>query len=152
VGRAISGCLRVAAPARGACAGSAVVTERVTPTIRASCAGVVCHQGTEPISASPRLLSADPVYRVLSVTVGVTSPTMPYPVVGGSIIPIGHLLYDLLGMERGHIVVRQAALPFKTSRRECRVSCEAVRLGEQIFAFFHVDLPPSSSVNQLTLF
>jgi hypothetical protein len=58
------------------------------------------------------------------------------------VTPTGHLLYDVSQATEGLLVKGEAAIPFRTRNREWVVLCESIRLGEQVFALFHVDLQP----------
>lgn len=118
------------------------------------CLGVVCHWRVPDQSTSVPLLSASEAHvrPVLRVAIGSSSPAMRYAVARGHAIPTGHLLYDTTLAQDGQVVSGRAAIPFRYSRREWVVECEALRLGEQILALFHADPPPVVHAQQLTLF
>lgn len=89
---------------------------------------------------------------ILRVETAACSASMRYPVVRGSIIPAGHLMHDALLAEAGEIVRGEAAIPFRNSRTKWEVESEAIRVGERVYAIFHVDRPPTINRDQLRLF
>lgn len=114
------------------------------------CIVVVCQSHVIPASGQA-LLSAPVTRPVLRVAIGMPSPRMPYPIARDTIIPAGHLLVDAYRSAEGKVVRGEAPIPFK-SGKEWVVPCEAVRLGEQIFAIFQADPPPIPNQGQMTLF
>ncbi len=117
-----------------------------------SCIAIVCRRDIMAPSPQPRLeqLSATAiVHNIVKIDVSFRSSTMKYSCASGTIISSNHLVAQTFEAAHGERIRGKAPIPFK-SGKIWEVECEAVRLGEQVFAFFHSSLPPTSVQNQLS--
>jgi len=117
-----------------------------------SCIGVVCRKNGET-SVSSQLLqefSMSIPREVVKIDVAFPSRKMKYSCTPGTEVPRDHFLVHIFDVAPGKRMQSRASIPFK-SGKIWKVDCEAVRLGEQVFAFFHVEAPPISVCNQLYL-
>jgi hypothetical protein len=73
-----------------------------------------------------------------------------YSCATGTALPRDHLLTRMTSAPHGEHVRSKAPIPFRNQKR-WEVDCESIRLGEQIFAFFHLEEPPVSTKSQLRL-
>lgn len=87
--------------------------------------------------------------RKFAVEVAVSSRTMKYGIAKGTPIPQGHLLRDALESEEGRVVKGKDRIPFRNRGTAWPVDCEAIRIGQQVFALFHADAPPVATANQI---
>lgn len=94
-------------------------------------------------------VAASPTSQIV-ISVALSSPTMKYLCASGTFIASNHFLSQMFSENDGARLARKAPIPFK-SGKQWSVECEAVRLGEQVFAFFHKDAAPISKRNQLQL-
>lgn len=117
-----------------------------------SCIGVVCRKNVES-SISSQLLqdfSMSIPREVVKIDVAFPSRKMKYSCASGTEVPLDHFLVHMFDVATGKRMQSRASIPFK-SGKIWEVNCEAVRFGEQVFAFFHVEAPPTSACNQLCL-
>lgn len=84
------------------------------------------------------------------ISVAFSSPTMKYSCANGTVVSSDHFLTQMFRENDGVRLVVKAPFPFRSGTR-WSVHCEAVRLGGQVFGFFHQDTPPTSMRNQLSL-
>jgi uncharacterized protein DUF955 len=84
------------------------------------------------------------------IDVAFPSPTMKYSCASGTMVAGEHVLSQVFRENEGERLVTRAPIPFRSGTR-WQVECEALRLGGQVFAFFHKDAPPTSVRNQLSL-
>lgn len=116
-----------------------------------ACIGVVCRRVQANVPSDglaqevPLTLNARTV-----IDVAFSSSSMRYSCASGTVIAREHFLSQMFTALHGERQVQRAPIPFK-SGRQWSVDCEAVRLGEQIFAFFHKDAPPTSVRDQMRL-
>lgn len=118
-----------------------------------ACIGVVCRRvraatPTGPIQAPEENPDSPNVRTVIDAAF--SSSSMKYTCGTGTMLPTTHFLSRMFGAQHGERQVQSAPIPFK-SGRQWSVECEAVRLGEQVFAFFHKAAPPTSVRDQLRL-
>jgi hypothetical protein len=78
------------------------------------------------------------------------SPQTKYACAAGTMLPPDHLLTNMIHKPHSEPVKAMAPIPFRRQTK-WTVACEAVRLGAQIFAFFHLDEPPTPARGQLRL-
>jgi hypothetical protein len=117
------------------------------------CVGVVCQPRSEHEITRGGLFNLEerPEQEILKVGFSVTSPTMKYSLKSGTVIPHDHLIYDVYQLDEGEIVSGKTCIPWQNGRK-WPMKCEAMRIGSQVFCFFHADNPPASlDGNQLTL-
>ena len=114
------------------------------------CIAVVCRMIPNATVDEPSLFAQTRPDRVLSVETAISSTSTKYTVSRGSLIPKGHILFDVYEANSGRISRAKAPIPFR-HRRGWEVECEAMRLGTQVFGLFHVDSPPVHSRDQLQL-
>lgn len=116
-----------------------------------ACIGVACRriQVTEPSGGLAQDVPPARGDRTV-IDVAFSSSSMRYNCASGTFIARDHFLSAMFAMPHGERVSQRAAIPFK-SGRQWSVECEAVRLGTQVFAFFHKDAPPTSVRDQLRL-
>lgn len=116
-----------------------------------ACIGVVCRRMDTPMPAGGLAADVAPGPTVHTVIdVAFSSPTMKYSCASGTVVPGDHFLSQLFRENEGVRLVAEAPFPFRSGTR-WPVDCEAVRLGGQVFGFFHQDTPPTSMRNQLSL-
>lgn len=116
-----------------------------------SCLAVVCRRGVAtPMDQLPlqQLAPKLPAHESVRIDVAFRSRKMKYTCASGTEIANDHLLAQAFKAAHGERIRSRAPLPLR-SGRPWEVECEAMRLGGQVFAFFHVDAPPSSIRNQL---
>lgn len=77
----------------------------------------------------------------LVVELGVSSRAMRYKVARDTLIEAGHLLHLVFRCGEGEVVSGRARIPFRQETKWL-VDCEALRLGSQALALFHVDPAP----------
>lgn len=107
-----------------------------------ACIAVVCRKD--------RASSAFPTRERIKIDVAFRSRKMKYPCASGTVISSNHLLAQVSQAAHGERIQGKAPIPFKSGHL-WEVECEAIRLGNQIFAFFHADAPPTSTRGQLCL-
>jgi hypothetical protein len=107
-----------------------------------SCIAVVCRQH--------RPTSTPPAHECIKIDAAFRSSKMKYPCAVGTEIASNHFLAQAFHTAPGGRIQGIAPIPFKSGHR-WEVACEALRLGSQVFAFFHVDEPPTSERDQLRL-
>lgn len=117
-----------------------------------ACIGVVCRrvQIAVPNGGLLQEVALDNGVRTV-VAVAFSSGTMRYACASGTFLAHDHFMAQMFAAPHGQCLSQRAPIPFR-SGRQWPVECEAVRLGEQVFAFFHKDAPPASVRDQLRLF
>ncbi len=116
------------------------------------CVAVVCHLSLIEDGNDQTLWGRASTMRAgLQVDVAMTSPAMRFGVARWVCIPSEHVVTAAYEVPHGTLVRGQAPIPFR-SGKVWIVECEAVCLGQQVFALFHVDPPPSPLAGQLSLF
>lgn len=117
-----------------------------------SCIGVVCRKSVETSIPSQLLreFSIGIPREVVKTDVAFSSRKMKYSCASGTELPRDHFLVHMFDIATGKRIRSRASIPFK-SGKIWEVDCEAMRLGEQVFAFFHIEAPPTSICNQLCL-
>jgi hypothetical protein len=116
-----------------------------------ACIGVVCRRVDMPIPKGNLAFDVAPGSTVHTVIdVAFSSPSMKYSCAIGTVVPRGHFLSQTFRENDGVRLVAKAPFPFKSGMR-WSVDCEALRLGGQVFGFFHRDAPAISTRNQLNL-
>ena len=131
------------------------------------CIAVVCHAGGLTATAS-RLPLADAAPPLLPMThpfgqanvraqrervqivCAFRSPQTKYACAAGTMLPPDHLLTSMIHKPHGEPVKAMAPIPFRR-QTQWEVACEAVRLGAQVFAFFHLDDPSPPTPGQMRL-
>lgn len=117
------------------------------------CLGIVCRMMQPGYDETPSLgphLVSEPV---LHVETAVSSRSMKYSMRRGTPIPAGHFLHSAWEAEGNPILRSVVPIPFRNRGTEpWVVDCEAIRIGEQVFALFHADPPPASHRDQMRLF
>ncbi len=118
-----------------------------------TCLALVCRK--DIISATAGLplqefAAKPPAREIVKVAAAFRSRKMKYTCASGTVISSDHLLAQAFQTNEGERLQDKAPIPFKSGSR-WEVACEAVRLGNQVFAFFHVDAPPTSTRDQLYL-
>ncbi len=116
-----------------------------------ACIGVVCRRErtTLPVGdlvADVAMSSA--THTVISVAF--SSNPMKYSCASGTGISGDHFLSHMFREDEDVRRVAKAPIPFRSGQR-WSVDCEGIRLGEQVFAFFHQGAAPTSERNQLRL-
>lgn len=97
------------------------------------------------------LMNVDPQNGEPRVVVSISSNQTKYTVGTGALIPEGHFIHHCFDAEYGTINERQEVqIPFK-SDTTWKTKTEAIRLGSQVFAVFHLEQPSKPSENQLGL-
>jgi len=86
----------------------------------------------------------------LRVDTAVSSESMRYSVAHGTAISKDHLLWHSYRANDGRLCSGRASIPFR-SGSIWSVDCEALRVGEQLFAIFNVDSPPRFNPDQMSL-
>jgi len=89
---------------------------------------------------------------ILHVETAASSASMIYRVAQGTRITTGHLLSEAWHAVVGDLLTGIAQIPFRNVQKPWEVECEAMRIGEQVFALFHVDNPARVHKEQLSLF
>lgn len=116
-----------------------------------ACIGVVCRRIDTPVPAGDLAFDVVPSPTARTVVdVAFSSSTMKYSCAIGTVVPSDHVLSQMFDENEGIRVVTKAPFPFRSGMR-WSVDCEAVRLGGQVFGFFHQDAPPTSVRDQLSL-
>ncbi len=118
-----------------------------------SCIAVVCrkHTVSPPLQTRLQQLPTTSLARkIVKIDVAFRSNKMEYSCASGTVISNSHLLAQMFEGAHSEHIRGKAPIPFK-SGRVWEVECEAVRLGGQVFAFFHKDAPPTSIRDQLRL-
>lgn len=117
-----------------------------------SCIAVVCRKDMPTLAHQLQQQPAPttPVRERARINVAFRSRKMKYACASGTEITSSHLLAQVFEAAHGERIRDKAPIPFR-SGRPWEVECEAMRLGDQVFAFFHVDAPPTSIRNQLQL-
>ncbi len=116
------------------------------------CIALVCRTVSIERSDSGVLLNADvrdENQPALVIACVFRSATTRYSCATGTQLSSTHLLAQMVDTPHGERVKAKALIPFRSEKR-WTVDCECVRLGEQVFAFFHLEEPPVSSERQLS--
>lgn len=79
-----------------------------------------------------------------------TPHAVPCEFTAGTPLAATHLLASMTRALHGETMRTQAPIPFR-NRTYWEVACECVRLGEQVFAVFHLAEPAVSTRGQLSL-
>jgi len=115
-----------------------------------SCIAVVCRKYMASPPRQTRIPQFPTTRGIVKIDVAFRSHKMEYSCASGTVISSSHLLAHMFETAHGKHMRGKAPFPFK-SGHVWEVECEAVRLGGQVFAFFHKDAPPTSIRNQLCL-
>jgi IrrE N-terminal-like domain len=118
-----------------------------------SCMAVVCRKDTVSPPLQTRLQqlpTTNTAREIVKIDVAFRSSKMKYSCASGTVVSSSHLLAQMFEAAHGERIQSNAAIPFKRSGT-WKVECEAVRLGKQVFGFFHMGAPPTSIRNQLRL-
>lgn len=118
-----------------------------------SCIAVVCRKNTPSPSLQTRLQdlpATNTACEIVKIDVAFRSNKMEASCASGTVISSSHFLAQMFEAVHGECIRGKAPIPFR-SGRIWEVECEAVRLGGQVFAFFHKDTPPTSIHDQLRL-
>lgn len=116
------------------------------------CIGIVCRLAAIAPQRSHAVITLDTPSPVLHVETAVSSASMEYRITRGTRIPAGHLLQDARTAAEGELIRGVAQIPFRNVQRPWEVDCEAMRIGEQVFALFHAGRPVPANRDQLALF
>lgn len=120
---------------------------------RHKCIAVICKMGSLLEENNPKLFNDNtPKKAVLQVDTAISSPKTDYRIARRTVIPQGHLFYEVYNaVNEGRVVHGKDCIPFRNSLKR-EVECEAIRIGMQVFGFFHLEHPPAKSGPQLRLF
>lgn len=116
-----------------------------------ACIGVVCWRESTPLPVGD--LVADVAMSTAAhtvISVAFSSNTMKYSCASGTVVSGDHFLSQMFREDEDVRRVAKAPIPFRSGQR-WSVDCEGIRLGEQVFAFFHQGAAPTSERNQLRL-
>ncbi len=116
------------------------------------CIGIVCRLAEVVPHDVETLFALDISAPVLHVETAASSARMMYRVTRGTRIAPGHLLYDAWHSPEGELIMGTAQIPFRRVQKPWEVDCEAMRIGEQLFALFHAERPLQVAKEQLSLF
>jgi hypothetical protein len=86
----------------------------------------------------------------VTVDLAICSRTMKYRPAKGVPVPPGHLIHKAFASGEGDVLRAPADIPFRKGTNWI-VESEAMRLGSQVFALFHVGPPPAQNAGQLGL-
>lgn len=116
-----------------------------------ACIGIVCRREHVSLPVGDLIADVAPSPSNHSIiTVAFSSNTMKYKCASGTVIAGDHLLSQMFHEDEGRRLESKEPIPFRSGRR-WPVRCEAMRLAEQVFAFFHQYDPPTGELNQPSL-